>query len=255
MRHFFIAFNSGDVGTYQVKPDTDSQMLYLVSGSVEVSSDSHRFVLRSNQMSLLAASTQYCLCPEQPSAWYICSMPFSQITLPDSSVVDDPQGHEIGALFSVMYRLYRQTEIVYSDILYIRFLEVVSELSLAVYTHQVHPEVRRILDIVHRQYNQPDFSLSNAMEGIHLSADYLNKLFKREIGQSPHEYLVGIRMRKACSLLSSQTLGRLNIKEISDQCGFTDPLYFSRMFRKRLGLSPSRYRLLAQKQASAQDSD
>ena len=93
------------------------------------------------------------------------------------------------------------------------------------------------------------------MEGIHLSADYLNKLFKREVGHSPHEYLVGIRMRKACSLLSSQTLGRLNIKEISDQCGFTDPLYFSRMFRKRLGLSPSRYRLLAQKQASAQDSD
>ena len=55
----------------------------------------------------------------------------------------------------------------------------------------------------------------------------------------PLQHLMELRMRRARDLLVES---RLSVKEIGFECGFSDQLYFSRYFRKRMGLSPLNYR-------------
>jgi|GEM_PF-1381173 len=73
----------------------------------------------------------------------------------------------------------------------------------------------------------------------HLSYCQLFRLFKRQLGQSPQQYIEQQRIEYAKRLL---TLNRLAIKEVAAQVGFANQLYFSRRFQKVTGLSPTQYR-------------
>lgn len=74
------------------------------------------------------------------------------------------------------------------------------------------------------------------------SRSYIYKVFKKEYGISPMEYLMKVRIDVAMSLLSDKN-NNLSIGEIAVASGFSDPLNFSRFFRKKTGLSPQKYRL------------
>ncbi len=72
-----------------------------------------------------------------------------------------------------------------------------------------------------------------------LSVSRFSHKFKAVTGVAPLQYFIGIKMRKACELLS---FSGLTITEIAENVGYTNPLYFSRLFKKNIGLSPSKYR-------------
>ena len=57
---------------------------------------------------------------------------------------------------------------------------------------------------------------------------------------TPHKFLNDRRLQTAASMLRSQ-YNDGNVTEVARQCGFREPLYFSRMFKKRYGVSPSHY--------------
>jgi AraC-like DNA-binding protein len=66
-------------------------------------------------------------------------------------------------------------------------------------------------------------------------------LFRHQTGMAPIEYFIHLRIRGACRLLDTTTL---TVREIGYRVGYEDPYYFSRMFRKLMGLSPRQYREL-----------
>jgi AraC-like DNA-binding protein len=66
------------------------------------------------------------------------------------------------------------------------------------------------------------------------------KAFKRIAGQSPNQYHLNLRLDRARNLLVGTAL---NINEISDQIGFESVSYFSKLFKKKYGISPKGYRL------------
>jgi AraC-like DNA-binding protein len=69
-----------------------------------------------------------------------------------------------------------------------------------------------------------------------LSADHLRELFQARYGSRPVEYRAQIRLARARELLASTTLG---VAEVARRAGYDDPLYFSRVFRARFGMTPS----------------
>lgn len=73
----------------------------------------------------------------------------------------------------------------------------------------------------------------------HLSKDYFGKLFKKEVGYAPLDYFLRLKMQKACEMLDITTK---SIKEISLSLGYKDYYYFSRCFKKKIGMSPEHYR-------------
>ena len=74
---------------------------------------------------------------------------------------------------------------------------------------------------------------------LHLSPAYFSTLFKREEGMSFIAYVTNVRMERAAQLLlESDDKTYL----IAEKTGYTDPNYFSYVFKRRFGISPSKYR-------------
>lgn len=84
-----------------------------------------------------------------------------------------------------------------------------------------------------------DLSISEIADFLSLNRNYMTKIFKEAVGLTPKAYLINYRMRKAASLMNNSFL---TIGEISNLVGYSDPLLFSRMFKKIIGLSPRAYR-------------
>ena len=90
--------------------------------------------------------------------------------------------------------------------------------------------------------NYPDcgYDLNTFLNTLPFSAGYVKKVFKKETGLTPLQYLTDKRLENAASNLAMSG-GRGNISEIAYQCGFSEPLYFSRLFKRKYGVSPRSY--------------
>ena len=91
-----------------------------------------------------------------------------------------------------------------------------------------------------RTYIQANFreklSIEALAERMELSVSYFRKLFTRAYGQSPQQYIISLRINTAYDLLES---GEANVSEAAILSGFEDIYYFSTLFKKQTGLSPS----------------
>ena len=90
--------------------------------------------------------------------------------------------------------------------------------------------------------NYPDcsYDLNVFLSALPFSAGYVKKAFKKETGLTPLQYLTDKRLENAASNLAMSG-GKGNISEIAYQCGFSEPLYFSRLFKRKYGVSPRSY--------------
>lgn len=84
-----------------------------------------------------------------------------------------------------------------------------------------------------------DLSLDEVSKVVNISPYYFSKLFKEEDGTNFIDYLTEIRMDKAKMLLMDKNL---SMKEICVAVGYADPNYFSRTFKKNVGVTPTEYR-------------
>ncbi len=75
-----------------------------------------------------------------------------------------------------------------------------------------------------------------------MSYDHFRKLFLKYSGKPPHEFILAARLRLALKLLSENKI--VAIKSIAEECGFSGASEFTRFFRKKIGVTPSRYQCL-----------
>ena len=101
------------------------------------------------------------------------------------------------------------------------------------------PQLSVAIDFISDNYMNPLFSLGNICDACNLSSGYLGRLFKKELQQSPIEYLTKHRIYRAGILLSTTDL---RIYEIAERTGFSSQHYFSNTFRRYNGKSPKDYR-------------
>jgi AraC-like DNA-binding protein len=88
-------------------------------------------------------------------------------------------------------------------------------------------------------YREVDLGGFGEMLGV--STSHLNSVFKSYTAMTPYQYFISIKIRKAKELLER---GDCPIKEVAFRLGFDDPYYFSRLFKKKTGISPSRWNAL-----------
>lgn len=102
-------------------------------------------------------------------------------------------------------------------------------------------QVEQIRSLIINHYAQCDFALDEAIRAMPFHYDYLRKLFKKEMGVTPLEYMTGLRMKKAETMLTTMFSSDYSVAEIGELCGYEDALYFSRVFKKHYGCSPSAF--------------
>jgi AraC family transcriptional regulator, arabinose operon regulatory protein len=96
-------------------------------------------------------------------------------------------------------------------------------------------ELRRMI----RQNPHKPWGVASLAQQAFLCRSRFTALYKQQFGMSPVEDIIHLRLERACWLLSGT---RLSVKEIAAESGFEDACYFSRLFAKRMGLTPGRYR-------------
>lgn len=91
---------------------------------------------------------------------------------------------------------------------------------------------------IHNHYTE-NLSVTELAEMEHLSESRFREIFREAFGTPPMEYIIGLRIAHACELLLTTDL---NVSETAEICGYTDVMYFCRLFRRKMGVSPAGYR-------------
>ena len=104
-------------------------------------------------------------------------------------------------------------------------------------------EMRPITEAKHyiQQHYQEALRLEDVSTAVGFNATYFSTLFKKETGQNFMDYLTELRISKAKELLCGE---ELSVQDVAEQVGYRDLKYFSRLFKKLTGVSPSDYKKL-----------
>ena len=101
-----------------------------------------------------------------------------------------------------------------------------------------HSWIRSIKSFCEKNYAEP-ISITMASDMLHVSPSYFSTLFKRETGENFTAYVTNLRLSKAKELLLST---KRNVSDIAIDVGYSDYYYFTKVFRKYFGTTPTQYR-------------
>lgn len=100
--------------------------------------------------------------------------------------------------------------------------------------------INKIIDFSEKNFTNPNLSLASLSKQLVYNSKYLSHFFKEKMNIGYTEYLRNLRIKYAVTLLDH---GIDSVKNISYLSGFSDPLYFSTVFKKTIGISPKEYKL------------
>ncbi|PXX21829.1 AraC family transcriptional regulator [Arenibacter sp. ARW7G5Y1] len=147
------------------------------------------------------------------------------------------------ALFDQIFKIYKSSyiepQMEYASISALNFLssfiyDDTNNLRTDNYENLVDSITEFLTDNIDKSYTSEDIALK-----FNYSSSYIFNLFKKKTGYSLIHFFNLKKIQKSCEYIKYTDL---NIKEISYKVGFQDPLYFSRLFKKYMGVSPKSYR-------------
>lgn len=127
--------------------------------------------------------------------------------------------------------------------IYEEFLSSVKQLT-ADETMDKTSNIQLMLDYIEEHYNKP-LTLQSLADHFHFNPSYLSTYFSKHHHQSFSEYLNHLRIEKAKELLGNTNL---SISVISEKVGYSEPSYFTKVFKKALNQSPRNYRIQVKRQ-------
>ena len=146
---------------------------------------------------------------------------------------------EIDRLFGELFREFIERGAGFDDACGARLTLLLTVLARCMETESaVSPRSLRSLRYLHCHYTE-EISIAELAAMEHLSESRYRSVFRDCTGFSPNEYRIALRMQRACDLLlhTADTLA-----EIAQTCGYSDTMYFSRIFKQKLGVTPGEYR-------------
>ncbi|HWQ58823.1 MAG TPA: AraC family transcriptional regulator [Clostridia bacterium] len=229
--------------THSVQQHTHEnwELIYCTSGMGEVQFENGS-KLPYTAGEIVAIPPRLPHCNQSVSGFTNIHMRVADATLPYRAAVklaDDAEKHLL-TFFSEAY-FYYSSDINRKEVILSGLGEVIVSYIVTFLSQQTYSEVVELVrtDIL-RNFTDENYRLERTLRSIPLNYDYIRKTFKKEIGATPHEYLTAMRMKKAERLLCAMR-GEYTIAEVAEMCGFNEPLYFTRVFKKNFGVSPTAF--------------
>ena len=98
--------------------------------------------------------------------------------------------------------------------------------------------ISMIQKYVDEHFSDPDFSLERLGNELKYNKKYLSTVFKRHVGVGIVDYLHTVRIQHACTMLKQ---GFTSVSDVALRCGYPDAQYFSKVFKRRMSISPREY--------------
>ena len=98
--------------------------------------------------------------------------------------------------------------------------------------------VSELKNMLVENLHDPEFAVAETLDKMDVCSEHARRRFVRSTGRTPLQYLADMRVDAARQLLAA---GGLSVKEVAQRVGLPDAFYFSRVFRKTVGISPTEY--------------
>ena len=237
----------------------DWELIYCTQGEGTLVFDGLHLPFRAgNAVAIPPGLTRTCLSPTgfEAISIHMCAPGFSAR---EPIVACDDSAHNMRNVFTAIAYHYQSPDSSRSSFLGAYGYLVCCYISASL--RASHPRPSVVEDIkrdILQHFRDCDYRLETYLRSLPFSYDYIRKLFQRETGFTPHRFLNDVRLEQSARSLVDVTGS--SVADISRSCGFREPLYFSRMFKKQFGVAPSVYReqhILASKEVfgKAFDSD
>ena len=155
-------------------------------------------------------------------------------------IFEEPEGFESyqKRIYEIIANSKIQQEL-FDDICLVLEEIVVQYTDTAMDTQQLYTDIKKYIEV---NYRSP-ITVETIAENFHFSTSYISRIFRKYHGIPPFQYLLSLRMEEAKQLIMNND--DLNISLIAEMVGYSDPHYFSRIFRKTTGMSPSEFKRMA----------
>jgi AraC-like DNA-binding protein len=116
--------------------------------------------------------------------------------------------------------------------------EILLEISSSVRFDKYPPPINAALEIMNKRI-RTDLTLPELAKAANVSASHLSHMFDKFLGVSPLNFYLRLKTEYAKTLLNDP---KYSVKQISEMCGYNDPYFFSKQFKRFSGFSPKTYR-------------
>ncbi|MBQ7535762.1 MAG: helix-turn-helix transcriptional regulator [Stomatobaculum sp.] len=240
--------------TWRPKGRVDWQLVYISAGKGHFILDGHDVVVPAGNMVLYQPKHEqhyYFLGEDKSQYWFVhftgreVKNILKHYEIPiDGYIIRTGLSYEYEDLFRKMRDELNECAWGYEEILNYHLRELFITMNRRIHEPVpkiagfVQNEIDHAKDYFREHYNE-QISIEQYAASRNMSTSWFNKCFRSAVGESPMRYILLLRIRNAQILLET-TDG--TISEIAQIVGYENPMYFSRLFRKEKGLSPSKYR-------------
>lgn len=247
-----VGFYPHAQGHYKERPDgTDACiLLYCLDGKGTIRTGGNEYVLSASEAFCIPRGMPHCYFADEKDPWSILWVHFKgddvarypidrmEIERMNSPSSDRRMQSYFEILFHVLEKDFTLGNFIYiSQMLSL----ILSEIYFRERTEENTPQNRHVTSVIRYMYAHIDQSLTleELSEQVGLSKSYLNTIFRASTGHSPVDFFLRLKMEEACKLLQMENG---YVYEVAAAVGYSDPYYFSRLFRKIIGVSPKEYR-------------
>lgn len=172
--------------------------------------------------------------------WVWCS-DFPMLDTEHATALQDDSDHNITSLISVLYSVQYRKEPNKKAVAE-SLMESIQQLILSrLEKKPLDARVDAILNDIVQHFQEPAFSLDACLTKNGYCSDHMRRLFREQVGRTPHEYLNHLRIKTAKKFLAAREISGYSVAQIATLVGFNDVSYFSRSFKKATGIAPSEY--------------
>ena len=248
--------NTKKLPTWRPKGRLDYQLLYIVSGKTHFFFDGKERIVTAGHMVLIPPRKEQrydYFGAEKPEVYWVhfTGSEVKNILRKYEIPMDDPVFYSGASstyayLFKEMIHELQTCRTGFEELLAMYLSQIFllvqrtrqeQRPTVSTYIQEEMEYARRYFN---EHYNEP-ISIQDYAESRNMSVCYFQRNFKQIVNHTPMQYLLTIRVNNAASLLETTDY---SMAEIAAIVGYEDPLYFSRLFRKLKGVSPSEYRKL-----------
>ncbi len=241
--------------TYRKKGLPENFLFYCVDGKGWYQLEDKKYEVSANEFFILPQHREHAYGSSEGDPWTIYWVHFGGNGLGEFNNLQAVQKHfkpsyvkineEVTGLFTKMYKSlelgYSMDNLVFTNMCLSHFI------SLFIYNQRHFPQqAQDKLDSIDsailymHQHISENITLTELCKHYNYSASRFSSLFKQKTGYAPIDYFIQLKMQKATQQLDFTDQ---SVKSIAMSMGFDDPYYFSKRFRKIMGMSPKKYRM------------
>lgn len=225
--------------TAYARPRKYDAISFRARGNADYAHGEETYHVETNDLLFVPANYDYTITANTAEEVFVIHFFIAGSSFQKLEVFTPSNPDVFARLFTELCNVWRSKPIGYEAKMLSLFYKIAEQIAVQSYHRSLSlapPKLQSALKYLHENFTNPETNVATCAEHIKTSTVYLRKIFRSTLDTSPLKYLNTLRMDYAAELLKT---GYYNIEEIAEQSGFSDPKYFSSLYKQKTGVLPS----------------